>query len=128
MTPICPHCGYDIRQDQPIFINGYSMYSPGSQLCWMGLPLNLTGYERNMCWSLMKAFPEPVRIDVLLDRMGSEGTEQNVQVFICRVRKKLAEIGAPDPFKPTRHRGRRAYCWDTGERNEAIVVPLKVAC
>jgi DNA-binding response OmpR family regulator len=58
----------------------------------------------------MKAYPDPVRVDVLLDRLDSEATGNAVEVYIHRIRKKLRAIGAPNPIVAMRNRNHpRAY-------------------
>lgn len=112
--PFCPHCGYDLHFDAPIILNDYSMLGQYAPFCYLGNSIQLTGFERSLCWSLMKAYPHPVRLGVLLDRMGSDGIDNTVNVFVCRIRKKLKAVGAPDPFKATNHHGCRAYTWVLG--------------
>jgi DNA-binding response OmpR family regulator len=109
--PFCPHCGYDLMVDTPILINDFAMFSPLAQLTYKGRPVKLTPYERSLCWTLMKAYPEPVRVDIILDRLGSEADTNVVDVFVCRARKKIRDVGAGDMFRPTSYRGNRAYAW-----------------
>jgi hypothetical protein len=116
----CPHCGFDIAPIQPVIINDFSMIAEGSPLLFRGQSVRLTSSESSMCWSLMRAFPGAVRIDVLLDRMGSDGGPEGIQVFVHRVRKKLKAIGAPDPFEPARDMHQRAYRWTTKEGSNAV--------
>lgn len=108
--PICPHCGYDLAKDQPILLNDFSMHSSISPLCWRGTAIRLTGAESAVVWALMKAWPSPMRISVLLERADSEADEQTVRVLVCRVRKKLRAVGAPDPIGSYRVPG-GAYIW-----------------
>lgn len=109
--PFCPHCGYDLHLDAPILLNDFSMLGPMAPLQWRGESIKMTGFERNMCWALMKAYPNPVRIDVLLDRMGSEGFRTSINVFVHRARKKILAAGAPNPIQPASARGQRGYVW-----------------
>jgi DNA-binding response OmpR family regulator len=95
---MCPHCGYDLLADQPVIINNFAMLSARSPLSYMGKPIKLTHAERSLCWTLMKAFPRPVRRDVILDRMDSEALGNVIDVHLSRIRKKLRTIGAPVPF------------------------------
>lgn len=101
----CPHCGYDLVKDQPIIINDFSMLGPQSPLYYRGTALNLTMTGRNLCWTLMKNYPKPVRADVLLDRMDSIGTGNVIAVYLTRIRKELRKIGAPIPFHHVRGYG-----------------------
>lgn len=116
--PFCPHCGCDISIDQPVIINDFSMMSSSAQFLYRGNPIKLTPAERSICWSLMKAFPEPVKLDVLLERMDSDGEYNTVSVLVHRIRKKLAEAGANDPIVPDRSYGKRAYRWDARKRTK----------
>ena len=92
-------------------INDFSMMGPGSQLFWRTTPVPLTGSERTMMFSLMKAYPDAVSIDALLERMGSRGSDNTLAVFATRVRKKLAAVGAPVPFESAHGYGKRYLRW-----------------
>lgn len=87
------------------------MFGPMSPLRWNGHPIKLTCFEGSLCWALLKAYPDPVRVDVLLERMGSEGNGNTINVFVHRIRKKLRAVGARDPIAPTHFRGNRGYVW-----------------
>lgn len=112
MKSFCPHCGYDLRPDTPVFINGFTMFGAASQLMYMDKTIKLTESERFICWSLLKAYPEAVSHEVMLDRMGSEATSNVLNVYVCRIRSKLRKVGVPDPIESTHsRRGTRAYRW-----------------
>lgn len=118
MNAFCPHCGYDLARDAPLFLNGFSMLGPDSPLYYNGQRIRLTGMEAALCWTLMKACPRPVRIDVILDRIGSEGEYNCISVLLTRIRKKLKAIGVTMPIEPMRHHGGRGYTWVVGAGNE----------
>lgn len=103
----CPSCGFDIALDAPIMIDKWSMFGIGYPLCYEGKPIRMTGGEAAVCWALMKAYPRPVRIDVLLNRMGSESPGNVVQVMVCRIRKYMRELDLPCPIKNMRG----SYVW-----------------
>jgi DNA-binding response OmpR family regulator len=112
----CPHCGYDLRLDTPILLNDFSMMSSYSHLRWRGEAIPLTSSERLLCYTLMKAYPSPVKLGVILDRIGSEASGNVIDVYVCRIRKKLRKIGAPNPITCPRTRNQeRALAWATGE-------------
>lgn len=114
-TPFCPHCGYDLVHDAPIILNEFSMLGPVSPLTVNGESVKLTFSELQLCWALMKSFPTPVRTDVLLERIGSEATTNAIHVYVCRIRKKLKAMGAPNPIKcAATYGGCRAYTWVLG--------------
>lgn len=96
-------------------INDYSMMGSLSFLWWKDKPVtSMTVSERTVCYTLMKAYPNPVKIGVILDRLGSESMGNVADVHICRIRKKLREVGSPNPILPTRNRcivGERAFMW-----------------
>lgn len=111
MSAFCPHCGYDIRLDTPVLINDFLMLGPGCDLFYQGHEVRLTGSEGTLMFSLMKAYPEAVTIDSLLDRMGSAGAYNTIAVFATRIRHKLKAIGAPIPFEAKHAFGRRYMRW-----------------
>jgi hypothetical protein len=53
----CPHCGSDIRLDQPILLNDFSMFGDGYPLVYRGKPVHLTPGQSALCWTLLKAYP-----------------------------------------------------------------------
>lgn len=118
---MCPHCGYDLRLDTPILIDDFIMMSSMAPLNWRGQNINLTGSERIICYTLMKTYPLPVRLPVILDRLDSEATGNVVDVYICRIRRKLRDVGAPNPIKAVRNRGHgRVFTWVTGVDHDFV--------
>lgn len=111
MNAYCPHCGYDSRLDTPVMINDFSMTGPGSALFYKECQVQLTGSEAALMFSLMKAYPDSVTIDALLERLGSTGSYNTVDVFCTRIRKKLRVCGAPVPFESANAFGRRYMRW-----------------
>lgn len=112
MKPFCPECGCDLYGLGPVLLNDYSMMGPLNGLTWMGNSVKLTSYETEVCWTLMKAFPDPVRVDTIIERIGSEGSNGSVRVLIHRIRKKLEKVGAPNPIcSVPGHCGFKAYVW-----------------
>lgn len=108
IASVCHCCGADIRLDEPLVIDDFSMFGPGYPLAYKGKPLRLTPHESAICWSLMKAYPMSLSRDAILYRIGSEDAEANVlQVYVCRIRKKLKSQGIPSPIETIRHRGFR---------------------
>jgi DNA-binding response OmpR family regulator len=111
---MCPGCGRDLIPDQPIIINDFSMLSAMSPLYFKGNPIKLTFSERTIVWSMMKAFPQPVTHEVLLNRLDSEAEGNVIDVYASRIRKKLRAARAPIPFESHgagQNAGRRAFCW-----------------
>jgi DNA-binding response OmpR family regulator len=111
LKPFCPHCGYDLQLDTAVLIDDFSMMGPGAQLFWRHHAVPLTGSERTLMFSLMKAYPDAVSVDVLLDRLDSTGTDNTLAVFATRIRKKLKVIGAPVPFASSHGYGKRYMRW-----------------
>lgn len=111
---MCPGCGRDLVPDQPIIINEFSMLSAMSPLFYRGKPIQLTFSERTVVWSMMKAFPQPVSHEVMLNRLDSEAEGNVIDVYASRIRTKLRAVGAPIPFESMgsgRNVGRRSFCW-----------------
>ena len=115
--------------DQPIILTDFSMFGPGAPLCYKGRPLNLTGAEACVVWTLMKACPDPVQLDVILDRLDSDASLEVVSVFVCRIRKKFKAAGAPNMIRSDRRHNKRAYRWMVrGDGLDAkIVLPPEAA-
>lgn len=110
----CPHCGYDLQLDSAIMIDEFMMMSSIAQLWWRDRPINtLNGVERSLCYTLMKAYPRPVRVDTIRSRLDSESEGNIVEVYVSRIRKKLSEAGVPNPIITAKGHGMhgRAYMW-----------------
>lgn len=121
MSALCPSCGYDFLVDQSSTVEGFTMHGESSPLEVLGQVIPLSRGESSLVWSLMKAYPSPVRHDALLLRMGSEANTGNtLQVLVCRVRRKLREAGIPDPIELVRGRG---YRWRGLARPAIVGVP-----
>lgn len=109
---MCPGCGRDLIADQPVIINDFSMFSGASTLFYRGNPVRLTYSERTLMWSMMKAFPNPITHDAMLNRLDSEAEGNVIDVYMSRIRAKLRKIGAPIPFESIKVSvGRRSMCW-----------------
>lgn len=93
---ICPHCGYDLRNDEPITI-GDAHFDPTLGLFYRGQPVHLTPNERIFIASLMKANGRFVSNPAMVERLGAEevvNPEDYVRIYACRVRKIFARLGA----------------------------------
>ena len=101
MTPpaFCPHCGSDIRLDEPILLNDFAMFGDGYPLVYQGRAIGLSPKQSAICWTLLKAYPHIVRRDTLLIRIGSDAETNVIDVQLSRIRSKLAGLGAPNPIE-----------------------------
>jgi DNA-binding response OmpR family regulator len=110
---MCPGCGRDLVADQPVILNGFSMLSESSPLYFNGKAIRLTGSERVVVWSMMKAFPMPVTHQAMLNRLDSDAEGNVIDVYCSRIRAKLRAVGAPIPFesRSAAKFGRRQLCW-----------------
>lgn len=107
LPAFCPCCGTDIRQDEPILLNDFSMYGDGYPLCYKGRPITMPRMESAICWTLLKAYPVIVRVDAILNRIGSDGGKNTLEVLVLRIRRKLAEHNIPNPIEVVSGRGFR---------------------
>ena len=112
MNAFCPECGHDLLVDAPVLLNDFAMLGPLWPLSYKGEPVRLTGAEQNLCWALMRSFPDPVKVDTLLERLHSKGGSDMVRVIVHRTRRKLAAMGAPNPIRSIRGTyDRKCYVW-----------------
>lgn len=111
MTPICPHCGYDLRADEMIELDGFHI-DPRGTIAFAGrqLPLNLSSVV--ILATLAKAAPRMVRSSVLIDRIGGDGDDLRGTLYsqVRRLRRTLTAIGAPVPVASVRRSG--GYRWE----------------
>lgn len=117
MTPaFCPHCGSDIKMDEPIILNDFSMYGDGYPLCYQGEAIKMTPGQRAVCWSLLKAFPRTVTRDALLLRSGSDSESNCIEVMVSRIRAALKARGIANPIESVWGQGYRWTVAPTGAR------------
>jgi DNA-binding response OmpR family regulator len=110
---ICPCCGTDIALDEPIVINDFSMLGAGRPLFYRDVMVSLTHGEALICWSLMKAYPGFLTLSAIAERISErdlEAPDNLVRVLVCRIRKKLRDLGAPVPIVTLSQH--HAYEWD----------------
>jgi DNA-binding response OmpR family regulator len=92
--PICPSCGYDLENDEPIHWAGFEM-APYGRVRFHGAEIKLTCAQSGVLWSLLKAHGRPLPRVVIAERIGceSDGRENIVDIHICRIRRALAPHG-----------------------------------
>lgn len=119
MKAFCPECGCDMFGLGPVLINDFSMLGSMEGLAYRGVLVPLTSQQKQLCWTLMKACPDPVRLDIIMDRLDSDGNSDMLRVLVHKVRKKLAAMGAPNPVCTVKGRGAyKAYSWLVDPRLE----------
>jgi DNA-binding response OmpR family regulator len=91
---ICPICGYDLHDDQPIIWAGFDMV-PYGRVLFHGAEIKLTGGQSAVLWSLLKAHGRPLTRVVIAERIGCESDNPGnlVDVHICNIRRALAPHG-----------------------------------
>jgi DNA-binding response OmpR family regulator len=98
MTGLCPHCGYDLIQDEPIERPEISM-QPYGDCRFHGHTVDLTRAERAILWALLKADGKPVPKTILNERCGYEGDNNVAEVLLHRIRKKMRAAHPIVPIK-----------------------------
>lgn len=106
MSALCPHCGYDLETDRVLEMDGL-MFDPRGPVIWRGELVHLTPSERIMLHTLLKAAPRTVTKDVILERVGSDGPPNSVNVWAHGVRSKLDAIAPGHRIKTDWARGYR---------------------
>lgn len=121
--PICPCCGTDIVVDAPIMINDFAMNGAGHPLFYRAKQVRLSHGEALICWALMKAYPHHLSIDVLGERLDTDAEDiaNNIRALISKIRRKLAELGAPNVIYTLKYH--HAYVWNP--RGEGHEVPAQ---
>lgn len=93
----CPGCGHDLIADAPIVIDEWSTYGDGFPILYNGQALVLPPAQRQVIHTLMKAYPRVVKVDAILNRIGSEGSAQVIAVHTSRLKRTLLALGIPCP-------------------------------
>lgn len=106
MTGLCPHCGYDLIQDEPIERPEISM-TPDGDCCFHGSSVRLTWGESIVLWGILKAGGKCIPLHILAERMDYNGDHKVTAVLLCRVRKKLRAINPVVPIETVRGHGVR---------------------
>lgn len=99
--PICPHCGYDLRQDEPITI-GDAHFDPASGFSWRGDKIHFSPNERLFVSTLMKAGGRLISNAVMVERLDIDHVKEpveHVRVYATRIRKILIRAGAGRLFE-----------------------------
>ena len=103
MSPLCPHCGYDLTRDELIHLDGFRI-DPRGTVDFNGHPLSLTKAQSIFVASVAKAAPRPIPYAALIERMGIEGRhERNIlssQLCLMRNRLRAYDIALPIVAKP----------------------------
>jgi|GEM_PF-5913712 len=104
--PICPHCGYDLKQDRPIERDGIRLHPATHSVWWQGVRMHLSPAQFTLLNSIVKGTPDVMSVGMLAERIGYEGDDpgNNVNVHIARIRRKLIGI-------PIKAIWRRGYAW-----------------
>lgn len=89
LPTLCPHRGIDLRKDELVVAGGL-MVDPRGDATLDGQPIHLTRSERVVLMTLVKARGRTISADALLERTGSEAHHRIADVWISRLRKKLA--------------------------------------
>lgn len=118
----CHNCGADICVDEPITIDDFSMTGDSCPLTYKDTVVRLTRGEQSLVWSLLKAYPSHVTRSTLLNRLDSDGFGDCVQVLICRIRRKLSLVGAPQAIDTVWGRG---YRWKPKRGASELEAPLR---
>jgi DNA-binding response OmpR family regulator len=91
MTAHCPSCGYNLVPEKVVEL-GAMRFDPRGDACFHGEKLRLSPSEHILLGTLLASAGKFVSVDVLMNRLGSEGENKVVDVYITRLRKKLRAI------------------------------------
>jgi DNA-binding response OmpR family regulator len=97
MTPLCPHCGYNLRQDEPIELDGFRI-DPRGGVEYLGRRIALQPNSQSFLGTLAKAAPRPVTKEVLGERFGAR-SERSIEYHLTKLRRYLAAAGVPSPVR-----------------------------
>jgi len=107
VTGICPHCGYNLTQDSPIYRDGWVLYP--TVAIYKEKVLALSQQEAGMLYALAKAAPLELTSEVIANRISRGECDPRVRVGMAarRIREKL---GSLTPFY-ARGGAPGGYCW-----------------
>jgi DNA-binding response OmpR family regulator len=90
----CLGCGCNLAAEQVVEL-GELRADPRGDISWSGGALPLTAGEHLLLGSLAQARGRVVSKAVLQERIGYEGDNNVIEVFLVRIRRKLRSAGAP---------------------------------
>lgn len=105
---ICPHCGFDLQAVQTLRIGEWTAFRSG-HIAFRDdvLPLGSAG---RIVQALMRSYPNPLRREVLADRLGC--SDASLSVILSKVRRVLREHGARDMIVLLRGEAeQQGYMW-----------------
>lgn len=93
MTALCPHCGYNLRQDETI-TTGDLHLDPRGVARWRGNDIVLSRSQTIVLHTIVKAAGRPVPRATVAERLGYEGDNPSnlVAVHVCRLRQIMPDI------------------------------------
>lgn len=98
MTSLCPHCGFDLKQDEPI-IDGDWAIDPRGSVAYQGRDIPLTGQEARIFFAIAKAGGRPITRWVIAERLFPDAESLNlVAAHKTRIEAKLRNLGIPIPY------------------------------
>ncbi len=96
MTSICPHCGYDLRHDEVVELDGFRI-DPRGTVEFEGAKLVIGPSRRRLLFALAKAWPRPISRIALADR--GDIAVDSLDVVVHHIRTWLRAKSLPQPIK-----------------------------
>ena len=101
-SAFCPCCGYDLAVQEPVSFGLFDC-DPRGLVSWRGSPVIFTTSEHIILSSIALAGGRFVSRAALSERLGYDGLNNLIEVFMSRVRHKLRLAGAPANLIQTQH-------------------------
>lgn len=95
---ICPHCGHDLRADEPVRVGGFS-YDPLGPAYWLDTAIDLTPSLRIIMSALVRSPDRIISRAVLCDRLDVDITSRQDIVHMKRLRQRLRAAGVPEAIR-----------------------------
>ena len=97
---ICPRCWCNLVPEQPM-ADGPFRYDSVDGLSYNGVKVRLSRQERELVGSLLHAKGRLLSPDAIVTRLDSEteNPPRLVSVLLAGIRRKLRQLGAPNPIK-----------------------------
>ncbi len=117
MTAVCPHCGFDLSNDDVITVGDLS-FDPRGDIVFKGVALRFTTYEKIVLGTILKERGRAVSTEILRERIGYDGLNNVVEVMICRIRNHFRNVDPTFDLLSKQRRG--GYRWLAFDHAHAI--------
>ena len=113
MTDICPHCGYDLKNDEIIELDGFTI-DPRGLVTYNNVEIQLSNSEIGMLHAIAKAKGRWLASNIIGERISDSESRHIANVCAFRIRSKFknADVNCPIESRKGNRNGFGGYRWN----------------